>query len=63
MSWAKQAIGSLARGQIAKVRPRGYSMKGKVEDGALVTVEPVHPATLAVGILCWSGWEARFIYT
>ncbi len=49
MSWASHAIETLGKGQIAKVRPRGHSMKGKVEDGALVTLEPCDPATLAVG--------------
>lgn len=49
MSWAKQAIETLAKGENAKVRPRGHSMKGKVEDGALVTLEPCDPATLSVG--------------
>jgi SOS-response transcriptional repressor LexA len=49
MSWARQAIESLSKGQSAKVRPRGHSMKGKVEDGALVTLEPCDPASLVVG--------------
>jgi hypothetical protein len=32
MSWAKFAIEKLQNGESAKVRPRGRSMKGKVND-------------------------------
>lgn len=49
MNWASHAIEALQRGESAKVRPRGHSMKGKVNDGALVTLEPCDPAGLAVG--------------
>ncbi len=49
MSWAKYAKEALARGETCQVRPRGHSMKGKVDDGALVTLEPVDPDTLRVG--------------
>ncbi len=40
MSWATHAIEVLQRGEVARVRPRGRSMKGKVNDGDLVTIEP-----------------------
>jgi SOS-response transcriptional repressor LexA len=49
MSWAKYAKEGLARGETVQVRPRGHSMKGKVNDGALVTLEPCDPDTLEVG--------------
>src|SRR5688500_2030717 len=49
MSWASHAIDALKRGETAEVRPRGHSMKGKVNDGALVTLESCEPASLAVG--------------
>lgn len=49
MSWAKYAIEALRRGLTTKVRPRGHSMKGKVEDGATVTLEPAEPEKLQVG--------------
>jgi SOS-response transcriptional repressor LexA len=49
MSWAAYAIDALSKGQVAQVRPRGHSMRGKVNDGDLVTIEPCDPATLAVG--------------
>ncbi|MBC7813990.1 MAG: hypothetical protein H7175_22745 [Burkholderiales bacterium] len=49
MNWAKFAIEKLQRGETAKVRPRGHSMRGKVNDGDLVTLEPCDPATLKPG--------------
>ncbi len=48
MSWAKWAIEVLARGETAQICPRGHSMQGRVNDGALVTVEPCQAAQLAV---------------
>ena len=49
MSWANFAKERLARGESAQVRPRGHSMRGKVDDGDLVTLEPVDPDALAPG--------------
>ncbi len=49
MSWAKYATEALARGETVQIKPRGHSMKGKVNDGDLVTVEPCDPNTLTVG--------------
>ena len=54
MGWAAQYLVSLKAGQTVQFRPRGNSMRGKIEPGQLCTVEPVDPATLAVGdiVLC-----------
>lgn len=49
MSWAKYAIEALRRGETVEIRPRGHSMKGRVEDRDLVRVEPCDPAALRVG--------------
>ena len=49
MSWAKHAIEALRRSETTRVRPRGHSMKGKVNDGATVTLEPIDPDKLQVG--------------
>ena len=49
MSWASRAKDALRRGETVQVRPRGHSMKGKVDDGARVTLAPVDPADLRVG--------------
>jgi hypothetical protein len=49
MTWAKYAIEALQNGQTTQVRPRGHSMRGKVNDGDLVTLEPCDHVTLATG--------------
>ena len=54
MGWATAYIARLQAGETVTFRPRGNSMVGKIESGQLCTVEPVDPATLAVGdiVLC-----------
>jgi len=49
MSWALFAKETLRKGETVQVKPRGHSMRGQVNDGDLVTLEPVAPASLAVG--------------
>jgi hypothetical protein len=49
MSWAKFAIEALRRGETVKIKPRGHSMRGKVNDGDVVTLKPVDPAEVSVG--------------
>lgn len=49
MSWAKFAKEALRRGEEVQIRPRGHSMKGKVEDGARVLLSPCEPDGLSVG--------------
>lgn len=49
MHWATYAIEALQRGETTQIRPRGHSMKGKVNDGALVTLSPCQTASLKVG--------------
>src|SRR3954465_2332710 len=49
MNWAQHAIDALGRGGSGEVRPRVHSMKGKVPDGALVTLAPCDPASLQPG--------------
>jgi len=54
MGWASEYIARLQRGEMVEFRPRGNSMRGKIEPGQLCTVEPVDPAKLQVGdiVLC-----------
>jgi hypothetical protein len=49
MSWATQAISTLQTGKEVQIRPRGHSMKGKVNDGELVTLSPIDASSLIVG--------------
>ncbi len=41
MSWASNYISKLKSGNIIQFRPRGNSMIGLIENGQLVTVEPL----------------------
>ncbi|MCU0686721.1 MAG: hypothetical protein MUF34_31485 [Polyangiaceae bacterium] len=55
MSWATPYIAALREGKVVRFRPRGQSMRPKIESGQLCTVEPVASAgALAVGdiVLC-----------
>ena len=54
MSWANHYIEKLRNGETVQFRPRGNSMKGKIESGQLVTVEPLGTKVLQKGdiVLC-----------
>lgn len=54
MGWAAPWIERLLRGETVSFRPRGHSMRGKIESGQFCTVLPVDPTTLEVGaiVLC-----------
>jgi len=59
MSWATFAIEALKKGETVQIRPRGNSMRPKVNSGDLVTLRPVKPVDeLKVGG-CGSGPCAR----
>jgi SOS-response transcriptional repressor LexA len=49
MGWAKFAIEALQRGETVTIRPRGHSMKDRVNDGDRVTLVPAKPEQLEVG--------------
>lgn len=46
MGWATQACAALRRGETVMLRPRGHSMRGRVNSGDRVTVAPCDPAAL-----------------
>lgn len=54
MGWASQYIAKLKIGETVSFRPRGNSMKGKIESGQLCTVEPIAPEAINLGdiVLC-----------
>lgn len=41
MGWATSYIAKLKEGETVSFRPRGHSMKGKIEPGQLCTVAPI----------------------
>jgi hypothetical protein len=54
MGWATFHIAKLRSGTSVQFRPRGNSMRGKIESGQLCTVEPMNVKDLCVGdiVLC-----------
>jgi hypothetical protein len=54
VGWATGYIAKLRAGEIVSFRPRGDSMRPKIESGQLCTVAPVDVATLVTGdiVLC-----------
>ena len=54
MGWATGHIERLKKGETVSFRPRGHSMKGRIESGQLCTVEPLGDRVPAVGeiVLC-----------
>ena len=41
MGWASQYIEKLKNNETVSFRPRGHSMKGKIDSGQLCTVAPI----------------------
>ena len=54
LGWATHHIDKLRAGETVSFRPRGSSMRGRIESGQLCTVEPIDAAALTVGdiVLC-----------
>jgi hypothetical protein len=54
MGWANLYIEKLKNDEIIKFRPKGTSMTGRVNNGALCTVAPTSPELVDVGdiVLC-----------
>jgi len=54
MGWAAHYVEQLRAGNTISFRPRGHSIKGRVESGQLCTVVPIDPSTIEAGdiVLC-----------
>jgi Peptidase S24-like len=57
MGWATDAVRALAKGEQVMVRPRGGSMRGRIEDGQPVTLGPVEPAAVRAGDVVLVRWK------
>src|SRR5262249_53968931 len=49
VGWATRHIAMLRSGHTVSFRPKGQSMRGRIESGQLCTVTPIDPSTLSVG--------------
>jgi len=61
MSWVSEAVAALTKGVAAEVRPRGGSMRGRIEDNQLVTIEPIDPASVVVGDVVLVRWKGNYL--
>lgn len=50
-NWAARAIEELKKGNTVQIRPRGYSMRGLIESGDLVTLQPLKTAPVVGNIV------------
>src|SRR5215471_11985749 len=61
MSWVSEAIEALRKGQQIIVRPRGGSMRGRIEDGQPVTLAPVEPTAVQIGDVVLIRWKGNVL--
>ncbi|VAW78886.1 hypothetical protein MNBD_GAMMA12-625 [hydrothermal vent metagenome] len=54
MGWASRYIEKLKNNETVRFRPRGNSMKGKIDSGQLCTVTPIQQSEVSKGdiVLC-----------
>ncbi len=57
MGWAMEALRALHMGRMVTVRPRGGSMRGRIEDGQSVTLGPVDPSEVRAGDVVLVRWK------
>jgi hypothetical protein len=61
MGWANDARDALLAGKSATVRPRGGSMRGRIEDNEEITIEPVSPGEVEVNEVIFLRWKGGFL--
>ena len=61
MSWVKDAISALERGEPAQGRPHGRSMRGRIESGQLVKMVPANVHDLSVGNILFVRWKGNYL--
>jgi hypothetical protein len=61
MGWVKDALKELSLGNAVKVRPHGGSMRGRIESGQLVTIEPIEPHDIKIDDVVLVKWKGNYI--
>jgi len=52
MGWADRTIEALLAGRVSQCRPHGHSMRGRIESGQLVTLDPEREPEVGDAVLC-----------
>jgi hypothetical protein len=61
MGMIKELLKELSANGVAKIRPEGGSMAGRIDSGQLVTLVTVNPHELEVGDIALVRWKKRYI--
>lgn len=61
MSWVKDALEELGKGNPASIRPVGGSMRGRIESGQLVTLKPAIPAEIEKNDIVFIRWKGNYL--
>ncbi|MEO0605041.1 MAG: hypothetical protein AAF211_26660 [Myxococcota bacterium] len=61
MGWVNDARRELAAGRSVTIRPVGGSMRGRIESGQEVTLEPVDPAQIEVDDVVLVAWRGNYL--
>jgi hypothetical protein len=61
MGWVNDARERLAAGEDVQVRPRGGSMRGRIEDGQPVTLAPVRSDEVRADDVVLVGWRGNYL--
>lgn len=61
VGWVTEGLKELSEGLTAQMRPRGGSMRGRVERGQLVTLAPVNPAEVRDGDAVLVRWRGNYL--
>jgi hypothetical protein len=57
----KTALSLLQQGQMARIRAQGGSMRGRIESGQLVSLEPATTADLRPGDVAFISWKGNYL--
>ncbi|HEX9060275.1 MAG TPA: hypothetical protein VF941_08855 [Clostridia bacterium] len=61
MSWVKDALMGLENGGVARIRPQGGSMRGRIESGQLVTLKKVNFEDVQLDDIVFIRWKGNFL--
>ena len=61
MGWVNDALQELRAGRSARIRPIGGSMRGRIESGQLVTLNPVDVSEIALGDVVLVAWKGGYL--